>query len=113
MIYKVLSAEPTTTSTGKSMKKLTLESANGTQKVNIFSDYPNYANVLEGTTLDGEIRKNDKGYDNLYSNDIKPRGGASWGFKTAQIEKVMEVKRQDISKFQDNKEQGIKCKYQQ
>lgn len=98
----------TQTSTGKPMKRLEVADTNNTvSKVNIFSDFPHYADLKEGSTIDGEIRKNDKGYDNLYSNEIKPRSGASSGFKTAQIEKAMEHKEQSISKFQDNKEFSI------
>jgi len=96
------------TSTNKPMKKLSLESTEGVAQVNIFSDFPHYADIIVGSTIDGEIRKNDKGYNNLYSNEIKQRGGAPSAFKTAQIKEVMDVKRQDIQESQKNKEIGIK-----
>lgn len=107
MIYKIKEATPTITSTNKPMKKLVLETENNeVVRVNIFSDFPHYAELREGSTIDGEIRKNDKGYDNLYSNEIKPKGNPN--FKTQQMEKVMDKKSELISKAQDNKELGIK-----
>jgi len=93
--------------TGKSYKKLKLEGPNGEHSVYIFSDFPHYAEITFGSEIDGEIKKNDKGYDNLYSNEIKSGGGAGSAFKTAQIEKSMERKEQSIGKFQDNKEFSI------
>ena len=108
MQYKVIKSENVMTSIGKPMKKLSLESTDGASQVNIFSDFPHFAEIIEGSTIDGELRKNDKGYTNLYSNEIKPRGGAPGAFKQAQIEKSMEIKAQHISQAQDNKEVGIK-----
>ena len=107
MIYKVLSVEDVFTSTGKPMKKLSLESEGGVQNVNIFSDFPHYAEIKVGSTIDGEIRKNQKGYDNLYSNEIKPRGGAGGAYKEKVIGEAMQRKEQSIGKFQDNKEFSI------
>jgi len=107
MIYKVLSTENVMTSTGKPMKKLSLEGEGGVVSVNIFSDFPHFADITIGSTIDGELRKNDKGYTNLYSNEIKPRGGANPAFKQQQIEKTMERKETSIGKFQDNKEWSI------
>lgn len=109
MIYKILSITDKMTSTGKPMKNLELEDTNrGVFKVNIFSDFPHYAELAVNSTIDGEIRKNDKGYDNLYSNEIKPRGGASGAFKTAQMEKVMDKKAENIEKAQENRSEGVK-----
>ena len=87
------------------MKRLTIEGL--AKKMNIFSDFPHYAEIIAGSQIDGEIRKNDKGYDNLYSNEIKQRGGAGGAFKQAQIEQTMARKEGSISKFQDNKEFSI------
>lgn len=100
------------TSTGKPMKKLYLGGENGeviegVPSVNIFSDFPHYADIEKGSKIDGEIRKNDKGYDNLYSNEIKPRGGVYRPPQVA-IKEAMEKKEASISHFQDTKEQSIK-----
>lgn len=107
MIYKVLSADLTATSTGKSMKKLSLESTNGVQNVNIFADFPHYAEINVGSSIDGEIRKNQKGYDNLYSNEIKTPTGAGSAFKQAQMEKTIDYKDNKIGKRMDDKEFNI------
>lgn len=107
MIYKIITMSLAQTSTGKSMKKLEMEDTEGKlAHVNIFADFPHFADLATGSTIDGEIRKNDKGYDNLYSNEIKPRGNPA--YKTQQMEKVMERKETSIGKFQDNKELSIK-----
>ena len=110
MIYKVLSVNDAQTSTGKPMKRLGLEGVElegGEKKINIFSDFPHYAEIVEGSTIDAEIRKNDKGYDNLYSNEIKQRGGAGGAYKQKVIEESMARKEGSITKFQDNKEWSI------
>ena len=104
MIYKVNEVDDVMTSTGKPMKKLSLEGV--AKKINIFSDFPHYAEIKEDSTIDAEIRKNDKGYDNLYSNEIKPRGNSN--FKSQQIEKAVERKEQGIARSQDNKDWSIR-----
>jgi hypothetical protein len=105
MIYKITEVVDDQTSTGKPMKRLAIEGV--AKKLNIFSDFPHYADIKEGSTIDAEIRKNDKGYDNLYSNEIKPRNSAPSAFKQAQIEQTMARKETSIGKFQDNKEFSI------
>jgi hypothetical protein len=106
MIYKILEVVDDQTSNGKPMKRLAIEGL--AKKMNIFSDFPHYAEIVAGSTIDAEIRKNEKGYDNLYSNEIKPRSGAPSAFKQAQIEKTMERKEASIGKFQDNREHSVK-----
>lgn len=107
MIYKVKNATPKTTSTGKAMKALELVDSNGTEhKVNIFSDFPNYAGISAGSEIDGELKQNDKGYTNLYSNLVPEKKPNN--FKQVMVEKTMERKEQSIGKFQDNKEFSIK-----
>lgn len=109
MIYTIKSAEAVTTTTGKPMKKLSMV---GTDEivvsVNIFSDFPHYADITVGSSIDGELKKNDKGYTNLYSNEIKTRGAAPSAFKQKVIEETMQRKETSIGKFQDNKELSIK-----
>lgn len=105
MIYKITEVVDDQTSNGKPMKRLIIEGV--AKKLNIFSDFPHYSEIIAGSTIDGEIRKNDKGYDNLYSNEIKNAPRASQGLKTAQIEKSMERKEASIGKFQDNREWAV------
>ena len=97
------------TKTNKPYKSLTVRQENGTEhKVNIWSDFPNFANVQVGTVIRGKIEPNGK-YTNLISelqaNKPISQGGA---FKTAQIEKAQENKAAYIAKAQDNKESSIK-----
>lgn len=79
---------------------LTLKDEEGvvTDKVSTFD------NVLPGSTIEGQIIKNDKGYLNFQSKKAEAKAN----FKTAQMEKVMERKEESISKFQDSKEWSIK-----
>ncbi len=106
MIYKILDVEPTQTSTGKPMKRLAIEGVD--KKINIFSDFPHYADIIIGSTIDGEIRKNDKGYDNLYSNEIKSSPRGNFGSRTADITKAVETKAKNIAVAQENRSEGIK-----
>lgn len=95
--------------TGRPYKSLEVSDDKGEVfKVNIFSNFPDFANIRQGSIIMGNL-KQDGQYWNIEPEGVQMnRGGASGSFKTAQIEKVMETKRQDISKFQDNKENSIK-----
>jgi len=100
MIYKVKSATAKTTSTGKPMKALELVDTEGLEhKVNIFSDFPDYANLNVGSEINGELKQNDKGYTNLYSNNVPQ--------KKPNMERVMEKKADMISMSQEKKAQNI------
>lgn len=107
---KVEWVENKTTSTGKPMKALSVTDEKGEKfNINIFSDFPDYANIIPGAVIRGELKKNDKGYLNIYSEtQNKTRGGAPGAFKQAQIEKTMEKKEASIEKFQTSKEEAIK-----
>ena len=67
MQYKILEMGNGTTKTGKSYKKLKIEGEDGTHNVNIFSDWPDYANITFGSTIDGTIEKNGQ-YENIRSS---------------------------------------------
>jgi hypothetical protein len=74
-------------------------------KVSAFKfKFPNLESLVDGAEIEGAVVV-DGQYKNLVAS-IEKKGNSN--FKTAQIEKVMETKRQDISKFQDNKELSIK-----
>jgi hypothetical protein len=98
------------TKTNKPYKQLTVRQENGTEhKVNIWSDFPNFANVIVGSVIRGKIEPNGQ-YMNLVSElqinkPTEARGGV---YKTAQIEKTMERKEQSIAKSQDNKDWSIR-----
>lgn len=94
--------------TNKSYKKLALLGEKGDKhNVNIFSDFPDYANIGPGSVVLGTLEKNGQ-YENIRYASEKPRGGASGGFKQAQIKEVMAQKEESIGKFQDKKEESIR-----
>ncbi len=98
--YTVTKVEgPTKTSTGKDMYKTTLKDPQGAEEtINLFDP------VVEGAVVNGEIYTNDKGYRNFKSAQAVA-GGA---FKTAQTEKLMDKKADNIATAQHNKENGIR-----
>lgn len=106
---KVISEKPLTTKTQKPFKALEVEDeAGATFKVNIFSDFPEFALIHAGSLVRGKIEPNGQ-YTNLVSETQgKGKFGASGGYKTAQIKETMDIKRQDIQKSQENKENSIK-----
>ena len=105
----VISTGDKITKTNKPYKSLTVRQENGAEhKVNIWSDFPNFANVTIGTVIRGKIEPNGK-YMNLISElQAKAPSGQNQAFKQAQIKETMDIKRQDIQKSQENKEQSIK-----
>lgn len=96
-------AENKTAKTGKPYKALTIKDEAGKPtNVNIFSDWPDFANVQPGSQIDGELEQNGK-YWNLKSNAIKERK-----YTKPDFTKAMERKEESIKGFQDNKEMSIK-----
>lgn len=105
--YQIEWSEKKTTSTGKSYIKANLSGEGVSQEnVSIWSDFPDFANLMTGHKVTGELKQNDKGYWTLYP----PRTGTtgqSGGFK-GNMAKVMEQKQEGIKLSQENKEHGIK-----
>lgn len=97
------------TAKGDSYKKVDVMKADGTLVAGVSAfkfKYPNQAELVEGAVVTAMIVI-DGNYRNLVSApQTAPRGNS--GFKTAQIEKVMEIKRDDIRQSQQNKDLGIK-----
>lgn len=107
--YKIEWLEKKTTSTGKAYYSVTLSyGENGeTQSASIWSDFPNFANLMPGQAVTGELKKNDKGYWNLYP----PRTAkttSSGAYKQKMMEDTMKRKEDSIERFQDSKEESIK-----
>jgi len=95
--------ENATAKTGKVYKKVVLKDEKGeTHNVNLFNDYPDFANLKPGVSIDGEIEMNGR-YKNLKSNAIKERK-----YTKPDFTKAMERKEESIKGFQDNKENSIK-----
>lgn len=104
MTFKVLEMGNGTTKTGKSFKRLKIEGEDGNHKVNLFSDWPDYANVSIGSTIEGTIEQNGQ-YENIRSATQTARAGGA--YKQKVIEESMQRKEASIGKFQDNKEWSI------
>lgn len=95
-------------SNGKPYKALEVQDeAGGVFKVNIFNDFPEFANIKIGSVLRGQLVEKGQ-YTNLLSETLaKGKFGASGGYKQKVIEETMQRKENSIGKFQDNKEFSI------
>lgn len=104
--YKIDWLEKATTSTGKAYAKITLE-GHADKKISIWSDFPNFANLMPGQEIVGELKQNDKGYWNVYPPraENSPKTG---GNRMGMMKEVMAEKSQPIRQSQANKELGIK-----
>lgn len=105
---KVLKCENKQTVNGKPYKALEVEVANEVRKVSMWSFFPDFANIKEGSVFMGKMTKGEKYWDLTYEGAEKPRGGQSGAFKQKVIEETMQRKEGSIAKFQDNKELSIK-----
>lgn len=98
------------TAKGDSYKKVDLQKEDGSMVLGVSAfkfKYPNQSELIEGAEITAGVVI-DGAYKNLVSAQDKPRSGAPGAFKTAQVKEVMDIKRQDIQKSQENKEMGIK-----
>lgn len=104
--YKIEFIERKTTSTGKEMAKLNLVSEEGEliQGVTIWSDFPNFKDFKLNDYIEGDYKDTGQ-WKNLYPPKPAPKAGG--GFKSAQVEKLMDKKDESISKHTDRKEEGI------
>ena len=107
--YKVLSAEPKVSQkTGKSFKKLTIQAPEGNRvDVNIFPDFPDYANIAPGSVLRGALEQRGEYWNIVSETQSRGKFGASGGYKQKVIEETMLRKEQSIGRFQDDKEWSI------
>lgn len=106
---KVTEVTDKVTSTQKPYKAVAVTDEQGTShKVNVFSDFPNFANIVVGSVIRGSLVQKGQ-YTNLLS-ETQSGGttGRSGVFKTQQIEKAQENKAQYIAKAQDNKDWSIR-----
>lgn len=107
MIYTVVKAENKTAKTGKPYKSLTISDGPTETNVNIFSDFPDFANIKVSSQIDGHLEANGK-YQNLKSNAIKERPRANFDRiiekKQAGIVESQERKASNISQAQDRNE---------
>lgn len=109
--YKLSNVIDKPTSTGKSKKEATITSENGetTEKVGIWSDFPDFANLKDGTVVMGKIKTSPDGkWTNLVYASETPKTGNSGAYKQKVMNEAMEKKERSISQFQTNKEENIK-----
>lgn len=112
MIYTLSNVEKKQTSTGKEKADVTLTNPAGTsvQKVTIWGDFPNFANLQDGMTVDGDYSEKVNGqYTNrtLYpSRQATTSYGANRG--SGGIAKAQATKAEGIAKSMDRKEESIK-----
>lgn len=106
---KIVSSVDKVASNSKPYKALEVQDEAGAVfKVNIFNDFPDFANVKQGSIVRGQLVVKGQ-YTNLLSEtQNKPRGGASNVYKEKIMGEAMERKERSIGTFQDNKEYSIR-----
>lgn len=80
------------------------------ERVSIWSDFPNWVNIMTGHTVEGNIVTNDKGYKTLYpprTGTVSSNGGANRASGGGLGAGMMKAKSESIAKAQENKELGI------
>ncbi len=79
------------------------------EHVTIWGDFPGYAEIMSGHEIEGFIAP---AKDPKYAPSLKPLDGpkraGNANFKHVQDKEVLDIKRGDISHFQENKELSIK-----
>lgn len=78
------------------------ESGVVTDKVSIWADFPNFANLIAGSEVEGNLVTNAKGYTSLYAPKTSKTGQG--GVMGAQM---IQLKAQNIEHAQDRKEHSI------
>lgn len=107
MKYKIIWSEKKTTSTGKEKIDATLDDGQRTiDKVTIWGDFPNFAGLMTGHEIEGDIvTKQNGAYTNHTLYPVKvattPKFGASGGMK------MMEKKAENIKEAQERKSESI------
>jgi len=100
MKFIITKAEDITASTGRKYKKVSLRSDEGEHEgIGIFD---NFEAIQVGQELEGTVKQNDRGYWNFYP-ERKPAGN-----RTAQMERVMEKKSENVAHAQDRKEHSMR-----
>lgn len=99
MKYKVELLTNKTTKQGKPYKETTIKAEGGeSTKVNIFSEWPDFANVAPGAEIEGTLEKNGN-YWNLKSDLIKER--------KPNMDRIMDKKVASIAEAQATKAKSI------
>ena len=113
MKYTVEWSENKPTSTGKPKMEARLKGEDGTlhDKVTIWGDFPNFAGIMTGHEIEGDIvpSKDPKYAPSLYAPKAPARAGYSGPTRSpSAITQAMKRKEDGIEKTLDRKEDGIK-----
>ncbi len=100
-------------SLGKSVSDLEVTDSEGkAHKGSMWSDFPGFAQLSFGSEFEADIVAKEKngyvGYTFYPLREQKTAGGANKGFSSGMGAKLMDKKAENISKAQENKENGIK-----
>ena len=111
--FKITALMASTTKTGKAVKNTTLLGEDGAsyEKVSIWSDFQDFANLAVGSTVVGDIVTNDKGYKSLYPPKTSQGGGksaATGAFRTQQAKELIAEKDARVKVNMDDKQFSIK-----
>lgn len=107
MKYSIEWMEKKTTASGKNVISATLKTDRGStfDKVSIWGDFPGWASLSPGQSVEGEIKTNDKGYKSLYEDKApaptRPASGAVSAAKitSESVEKAQNRKNDSIAYF--------------
>ena len=104
--YTVVSVETKTAKTGKPYKALLISDGPNETKVNIFSDFPHYADVKVGSNIEGELQQNGKYWNIRSSTQLakKPNFDRIIEKKQAGIAESQAVKAENIAQAQSRSE---------
>lgn len=105
---KILKIANKTTKNAKPYKMCEVECGGEIRKVNIWSNFPDFANLQEGSIVMGKMTLDGAYWNIAYEGQEKRPGGQSGAYKSHLIEKAQENKAQYIAKAQNNKEASIK-----
>lgn len=97
---KILKSEPKITKNNKPYKALEVEVSGEVRKVNMWSNFPNYASLGEGSLFEAKMTKEGQYWNLSYESSAGGRSsgyGANSASKTASINKAMDRKEESIT----------------
>lgn len=111
MKYLIEWIEQKPTISGKQKAEARLKGEDGIvhEKVNIWGDFPNYASIVNGGTIEGTITPaSDPKYPPSLKPSQTPKTASTGAYKAKAMNDAMEKKAEYIGQAQNHKEQGIK-----
>lgn len=99
---KIEWTENKTTKTAKPYKALAVLDESGAKfNVNIFSDFPDFANIIPGSVVRAKLEQNGQYWNLVSETQSKPRGGKP------NFDRIIEKKQQGIADAQTEKAKNI------